>query len=210
MGKNGIKREKYRGKREKKERIIEVYRKAKETLLTPQHPKKVIGIDPGNRGALVLTDGVEFIEVQPMPITREGKEERISRTDVLLTFATFVNRYGGDLHVFLERPVSFGMGTKGAFTYGRGYEAVLIAIADAGLPFTLVEPGKWTKEMHAGLSKKWKPKAKSQVAVGRLFPRLVEHLPVGRNRVPLDGPVDALLIAGYGLRQLGAVERDFY
>ncbi len=52
------------------------------------------------------------------------------------------------------------------------------------------------------------PKAKSLIAVKRLFPKLVKQLPRDRKGNLLDGPVDALLIAGYGLRRLRPKDPD--
>jgi len=165
----------------------------------------VVGIDPGVSGAIVVTDGKAILEVYPMPIEKEGNDVRVDYRGVIgslldLTKSRSLNP--AQTQVFLERAVSFGMGTKSAFNYGRGFEATVIAITAYGMPYTLVEPGKWTKEMHAGISADLKPKAKSLIAVKRLYPQLVAKLPTKPKGGLMDGPVDALLIAGYGLRQL--------
>lgn len=173
--------------------------------------KTVLGIDPGLAGAFVLFDGKDFASFE-MPVANSGKDKFVEFDAVheLLTHLTGTNT---DLHVYLERAVSFGMGTKGAFNYGRGFAAIEIAIELLKMPVTYVEPGKWTKEMHAGISGDLKPKAKSLIAAKRLFPKLVGQLPKGKKGKILDGPIDALLIAAYGLRQRGdkhtQVEFDF-
>ncbi len=165
--------------------------------------KKVLAIDPGKAGAFVLFDGKNMISFA-MPLKREGKDEFVSFSGVIeLLQSLSANADSGDLlHVYLERAISFGMGTKGAFNYGRGFAALEIALDLAKVPVTYVEPGKWTKEMHAGISGDLKPKAKSLIAVKRLFPQLVEDMPRSKKGALLDGPIDALLIAAYGLRQL--------
>jgi len=171
----------------------------------------VLGIDPGLRGSLVATDGEEYISIFAMPLIH-GKRE--------IHFQALKERIadlaaGADV-VCLERAIPFAMGAKGAFSYGMGYERTLRAIDVFGpIDLLIVEPSKWTKEMHGGISDRLKPKAKSLVAVKRLFPRLWKKLPKDKKGRLLDGPVDALLIAGYGLRQLGrgpelAEEKDFY
>lgn len=164
----------------------------------------VLGIDPGLSGAFVIFDGKEFASFA-MPIRADGKDKRIHFGDLMHLLLELMEEYDVD-HAFLERAVSFGMGTKAAFNYGRGFEAITIAIGNTKLPFTLVEPKNWTKEMHAGISADLKPKVKSAVAVERLYPKLVDQLPRKKGKL-LDGPVDALLIAGYGLRKLGATQK---
>lgn len=164
--------------------------------------KHVMGIDPGLSGAFVLLPvGGKKMTVWKMPITKTGKVVEISYPEVSEILRNADAMAEGDLHVFLERAVPFAMGTKSAFNYGRGFAALEIAIADLDIPFTLVEPGKWTKAMHAGIKGDLKPKAKSLIAVRRLFPKLVPGLSPNRNGKPHEGVVDALLIAGYGLRQ---------
>lgn len=167
--------------------------------------KIVLGIDPGLTGAFVVLDGAKAL-VWNMPTKKLGKGSEIVFAEVHAILHSIIATYKNGVHIFLERAVSFGMGSTGAFNYGRGFAAIEIAIATLHLPVTYVEPGKWTKEMHAGLSKDWKPKAKSIIAIERLFPAIGHTLPRNTKGKLLEGPVDALLIAGYGLRQLGVAQ----
>ncbi len=170
---------------------------------------RVIGIDPGISGAIILTDGEKEIRWAAIPI---GPDRSVSFSD----FHAVMSAFGGEdfsnrPHVFLERAVSFGMGTKSAFNYGRGFEAITIALGLLKFPYTLVEPAKWTKVMHEGTAANLKPKARSLIAVQRLFPTLVGALPKKPRGGIHDGFIDALLIAGYGLRKLGvSVVEDFF
>lgn len=166
---------------------------------------KVLGIDPGINGAFVVTDG-HVLESHAMPIVVAGKEKLIHFAGVQ-ELLLLVHKRHGHIHVFLERAVPMAMGSKGAFTYGRGFEALVIALGLAGFPITHVEPARWAKEMHEGISADLKPKARSLIAVKRLYPRLVGSLPKRPKGGLHDGPIDALLIAGYGLRKLGGTER---
>lgn len=173
-----------------------------------------LGVDPGVSGAFVLTDG-ETLKTWPMPVCTDGKDKSIDFDGVheLLDSIT----HGGQLqfHVYLERAVPMAQGMKSAFNYGKGFAALEIAISLLKLPVTYVEPNKWTKEMHEGISTDLKSKAKSLIAVKRLFPKLVRQLPTNTKGRLLDGPIDALLIAAYGLRS-GSVKtakadiEDFY
>ncbi len=174
---------------------------------------RVLGIDPGINGAMVILEGLT-IESHAMPITTAGKEKQIHFGGVQSLLTSVKKRYGR-IHVFLERAVPMAMGSKGAFSYGRGFEALVIAIDILGFPMTMVEPAKWTKEMHEGISADLKPKARSLIAVKRLYPQLLDQLPKKPKGGIHDGPIDALLIAGYGLRKLGQADKpeiieDFY
>lgn len=168
----------------------------------------VLGIDPGLKGAFVVTNGDNDLRIYPMPLN--PGDDLISFKGVVAVLADIQKRHS-KLPVFLEKPVSFGMGTKGAFSYGRGYECLLIALDEYLFPYELVEPKRWTKAMHKGLEEDLKPKPKSLLAVQKFFPKLVGWLPKNKKGKFLDGPVDALLIAGYGLRKIREDEEgNFY
>lgn len=155
----------------------------------------VLGIDPGFDGALVLTD-LSTLKYWKMPVSVEGKTKRIDHEAVFKILISV----GPHVRVYLEKPVSFGMSPRGAFNYGRGYESILVALRTAWMKVELVEPAKWTKVMHEGVSKDLKPKVKSIRALKKRYPHLVSALPTNRNGALYDGPVDALLIAAYGLQ----------
>jgi hypothetical protein len=159
----------------------------------------VLGIDPGLNGAIVLLDDAGGLQNFLMPLTVEGKNKSL---DFEALQKNFQGIPASGCHVFLERAVAFGMGLTGAFSYGRGFGFIEIAIKLAGLPVTQVSPKEWTKEMHQGISADLKPKVKSQIAVERLFPQFVSAIPRAKGKMH-EGIVDALLIAGYGLRKLG-------
>lgn len=154
---------------------------------------KIIGIDPGLNGAITWLNGPQF-DFDEMPLTVNKEVDFNAVMDRLGT----MNGY----HVFLERAVSFGMGTKGAFNYGRCYAALEIAIRLSGLSVTYIEPSKWTKEMHQGIDENLKPKVKSVMAVQRLLPQFERFIPKSKTGKMHEGVVDALLIAAYGKRLL--------
>lgn len=177
----------------------------------PDRKKVVIGIDPGLDGAIVIFDGKDFGSYA-MPLKIEGKNRMVDFDGVHELLFHITDVYT-DAHIYLERAVSFGMGVKGAYNYGRGFAAIEIAIELLKMRVTYVEPAKWTKEIHEGISSDLKPKAKSLIAVKRLFPNLVGKLPKNRNGKILDGPIDALLIAAYGHRRSEYIppkEQDFF
>lgn len=162
--------------------------------------KKVLGIDPGLSGSLVVTDGVTHFQWWPMPIRTLGKEKSITFQSVI-NLLKLIREEHGRIHVYLERAVPFAMGAKSAFNYGRGFETVFTAVGIMRMPLTLVEPAKWTKLMHEGIRADLKPKARSIIAAERLYPQIMPKLPKKSTGAYHDGPVDALLISGYGLRR---------
>lgn len=156
----------------------------------------VVGIDPGQQGAIVFLNERKFLH-SLMPLKDKiEKEIDFTRVREILMKESRID------HVFLERAVPFAMGSKSAFNYGRGFMALELAIQLAGLPVTYVEPAKWTKAMHAGIKDDLKPKAKSITAVKRLYPQWLFDVPQTKTGKLHEGVVDALLIAGYGMRVL--------
>jgi hypothetical protein len=135
-----------------------------------------------------------------MPLTL--KKDAVSYGALKKIFKDYVP----DVPVFLERAIPMAMGSKGAFSYGRGYEKILCALIEAGYSehrIGIIEPATWARRIHEGISKDLKPKAKSLIAVRRLFPEsILKQLPRNRKGELLDGPVDALLIAAYGFLQI--------
>lgn len=154
----------------------------------------VVAIDPGLSGAIVFINDKVFMHYL-MPLNDERDIDFDRLVEIL-------NKQSKIDMVFLERAVPFAMGTSGAFTYGRGFAAIEIALRVVGLPVTYIEPARWTKEMHAGIEADLKPKAKSTIAVQRLYRKWLDKIPKSKNGKMHDGVVDALLIAGFGLRIL--------
>ena len=177
------------------------FRKYTDTSFPPAPSgNPVLGIDPGLKGAFVLFDGEEFFEVFTMPVVQIGKEKRVDFGKIIL-FVKGVKKRFGAVPTFLERAKPMAMGAKFAFNYGRDFEKISLALFISNVPVTLVEPSAWAREMHDGIDPDLKPKAKSLLAVRALYPSLVGRLPVRPRGKIDDGPVDALLIAGYGLRK---------
>lgn len=160
-----------------------------------------VAVDPGLNGAVVYL-GPSGFKFWTMPTNGDG----LAFGELQAIFNSF-----SGVPIFLERAVSFGMGTKSAFNYGRAFGFLEIAIKLSKNPVTYIEPGKWTKVIHAGISSDLKPKVKSLVAVDRLCAKYVDQIPkTPRTKKLHDGVVDALLMAVYGLRELGQEREDFF
>lgn len=96
-----------------------------------------IGIDPGVSGGVAwLSDSGVYQGAAKMPQTD---------ADIL----ALLRQFEGDKAVaVLERVHSMPkQGHNGAFTFGRNYGAVQMALAATGIPFDLVTPQKWQQVM---------------------------------------------------------------
>jgi hypothetical protein len=158
----------------------------------------ILGIDPGKEGAFVLLsqDG-KLIDFEIMPLGPDGQPDYMQ---IKICIRSFFHRTTA---AYLERAMPMAMGAGGAFTYGMGFAAIKIALREVGMPYTMIEPSKWTKEIFQGIDSNLKPKAQGLIAIDRLFPEEKEKIPVSPRAKNLHGGViDALLIAEYGRRSL--------
>jgi crossover junction endodeoxyribonuclease RuvC len=154
-----------------------------------------LGIDPGQSGGLVLLGPKGAIcDREVMPVDPAGDLNRMAFINMLTEWQSW-----DQLHIFLERIISFGLSAKGALTFGRQLGMIEQIIWERQLPVTFVEPSKWTKEIHQGIDSNLKSKAKSEIAATRLFPG-VNFRATERSKKNHDGLIDAALIAEYGRR----------
>lgn len=159
----------------------------------------IIGIDPGISGAFaLLTKDGKLEGIDLMPLLGDGSVSYVGVKEILTKYQE--TTLGPK--AYLERAVSFGMGTKGAFNYGRSFAAVELALIELCIRFELVEPRRWTKEIFKGVDASLKTKLQAGIAFRRLFPTLVDLVPTTGKKEPKphEGVVDAILIAEYGRR----------
>ncbi len=150
----------------------------------------IIGIDPGKQGAIaLLSKDLKTVLFWLMSEVEERKSP---------PFEDIVKGYGV-VHAYIEKSQAMpGQGVTSMFTYGMGFGKILGWCEMLSLPYTLVPPRTWTKEIHKGVSGET-AKERSLHAAKRLFPG--ERLLASKNSVRLHpGLVDALLIAEYGRR----------
>lgn len=163
--------------------------------------KEILAIDPGLSGALVYMNSLGSFCFHEMPIHKIGGNREIDFLGVRKILKHYEKTVSLNMLVLLERAHPGAMGVVGAFNYGRGFAAIEIALDLTEFSYMLLEPAKWAKVMHAGIKKDYKPKAKSIIAVKRLYKKIKPHIPTNRNGKLHEGIVDALLMAGYGLRK---------
>jgi len=160
-----------------------------------------VGIDVGLAGGVAaLDDGGTIRSTHQMPLIG-GERKAVGYAEL----ASLLDKIGS-CAVFIEKAVPMAMGSKAAFWYGYDFNTVIMAVNKLGLRHYLIEPQKWAKVMHQGISNDLKPKSKSIIAIDRLFPAPIRDkwIPKGpKSGKYHDGIVDALLIAEYGRSYFG-------
>ncbi len=152
-----------------------------------------IGLDPGKNGGIAVLDAAgALVLVSKMPETEKDLLDLLNDREVF-----GIPEYRHDhRRAILERvSASPRMGTVSAFTFGKGYGRLRMALVASNIPFNEVTPNVWQKalgvQVHSGSrdvrdapsGKKNAHKAKAQ----QLFPSTkVTH-----------AIADALLIAEY-------------
>jgi len=98
-----------------------------------------LGIDPGVAGGIaVLNADGSLSRAVPMPETER---------DLIDLFVKVVED-SRDVHAMIERVYSSPqMGVASAFTFGKGYGALLMALTACRVPFDQVVPAKWQQVM---------------------------------------------------------------
>ncbi len=150
--------------------------------------KCVMGIDPGKQGAVCVVN------------VNEGTVdlELLSNFDFKPTlFRDYVTQREVNF-IYLEKAQAMPkQGVSSMFTYGTGFGRLIGWIEMVEIPYMLVSPHIWTKEMHKGCNGA-NSKERSQQAVRRLFPQ--ENFFVGNSKKIREGFMDARLICEYGRR----------
>lgn len=161
---------------------------------------RVIGIDPGITGAVVVlhADG-ELARALRTPILME-KTKKVYDLGLMrevLRAANFeAEKEGGTAIVGLEKVHSLPRdGRVGAFRFGMGYGMWQGLLSGLFLPYTEVTPQRWQGRMLAGYPRGNQTKTSAVTVAKNLFPRIpIEH--------KADwGMADAALIAEYTRRQ---------
>jgi crossover junction endodeoxyribonuclease RuvC len=149
---------------------------------------KVIGIDPGVLGGLVVLEWGTPIACEPMPII----QNLIDGAAV----AAFIAFHDPDL-VGLERAQAMpDQGVVSMFNYGVGYGTILGILQGMKIKHRTIRPQEWQKWAFSQLRvKREDPKGAALAVAKALYPTAALIPP--RCRIPHKGIVDALLIAGY-------------
>jgi Holliday junction resolvasome RuvABC endonuclease subunit len=144
-----------------------------------------IGIDPGANGAIAWIDERGKSCVEKMPDTLQDLWELMCDITNFPRSTIDGRKYKAYIEQVSSSPQ---MGVVSAFSFGRGYGNLEMALTAAGIPFERVRPQVWQKAMGC-MTKGDKniSKAKAQ----ELFP----------DKKIIHATADALLIALYGTKQ---------
>lgn len=147
---------------------------------------RVIGIDPGCSGAIVLLENGEPIEWTEMPTMKVGNATRVNAAALYDFIASCCCT-----HVYVEAVHSMPkQGVASTFNFGHATGTVMGVLGAMGLPHTLVTPQAWKRE--AGLIGTDKDAARSRAI--QLWPKWTELNKKGKGQALAD----AALIAKWG------------
>lgn len=151
---------------------------------------RIIGIDPGATGAIVLLDNGQPIEWMAMPVMKIGTATRVNGAEL----ADFLHQSTATWivdHVYVEQVHAMpGQGVTSMFNFGHSCGTVMGALAALEMPHTLVTPQAWKKA--AGLIGQDKDAARSRAI--QLWPKWRELDKKGKGQALAD----AALLALYG------------
>ena len=148
---------------------------------------RVIGIDPGATGAIVLLEDGVPIEWEEMPVMTVGKTTRVNAS-ALSFFLAQTEAH----HTYVEAVHSMPkQGVASSFNFGHSTGTVMGVLGAMGLPHTLVTPQAWKKS--AGLIGTDKDAARARAI--QLWPRWTELNKKGKGQALAD----AALIARHAL-----------
>lgn len=163
-----------------------------------------IGIDIGKGGAITIIKDDGSIDSYVTPTLPDGD---IDVRGFYAILSAIPEKYVKMVVVEKVHAI-FGSSAGATFEFGRSAGIVEGLICVSGLPYTMVPPKEWQKEMWAGVTKVTRSgkksvdtKATSLVAVKRLFPdaNLFDKSKPRSQKIH-DGVVDSLLMAEYARR----------
>ena len=148
--------------------------------------KRVLGVDPGISGAIVLLEDGQPIEWAEMPVNKVGSTTRVNPAALADFIASCCCT-----HVYVEAVHSMPkQGVASSFNFGHSVGTVMGVLGAMGLPHTLVTPQYWKRA--AGLIGTDKDAARSRAI--QLWPKWRDLDKKGKGQALAD----AALIAKFG------------
>lgn len=171
-----------------------------------------IGIDVGKGGAItaIVEDDQDNGQDIYSCVTPTLPDGDIDTSMLYKILSEYERDYIVRMVIIEKVHAIFGAGAGATFEFGRSAGIAEGVVCATGLPFTMVPPKTWQKEMWAGVDKVLKAgkkkettdtKATSLIAAKRLFPKaMLTDTSKPKSSKIHDGIVDSLLLAEYGRR----------
>ena len=152
---------------------------------------KIIGIDPGLNGAIVIMENNKVLSVFDMPVMSEGKKNKRQLNSAQLVRIIKENTLANDdINVVVEQVNAMpGQGVTSMFNFGQTFGAIKGVCAALELPIFFVRPAKWKK--HFELINASKDSSRTKVI--EMYPTLSNVLAKKKD----VNKSDAILIARY-------------
>jgi len=164
-----------------------------------------VGIDPGKNGAIAIVGrggAITTVWVMPM-IGAKGRKQvydLVAISEICQGIKAMFKVFPIRVAIEKQQPLPPKMG-GGIANFGRGYGLGIWegALTAHGIPYNIVPPTRWQKQMLDGVQGET-PKYRAEVQFSRMFNR--EWAYPGKRRKAHDGIVDAALIAEYARRTM--------
>ena len=152
---------------------------------------KIIGIDPGVRGAIAVMHDKKVINMYDMPVMAEGKKNKRQLNSSQLVNIIKENIYEDEETIVVVEQVNAmpGQGVTSMFNFGQTFGAIKGVCAALKLPIFFVRPSKWKKHFELINSSK----DASRTKVIEMYPTLSGQLAKKRD----VNKSDAVLIAKF-------------
>lgn len=157
----------------------------------------IVGVDPGVSGAMVLYDPDNKLVIDSLRFSKLGKT--FDHGAMHKTLRDWKAKHEISM-VVIEKVHSMPrQGVASTFSFGMSFGMQIATVASHGLPYTLVTPVAWSREMHQGISPELEPKKRTEVAMAQLFPTTNFRGP--RAQKHHSGLSDALMLAEFWRRK---------
>lgn len=163
--------------------------------------KYYIGIDPGVAGGLVCMDTLGNIRKKcVMPIVKIGTKNKVDPHALTQWLRSCYTEEEVRMVAIEEQRPMHKIGEVATFGMGRGYGLIEGVVAAVELPYELIRPVDWQREMFKGLPK-GKTKELSKQVAKQLYPK-EDFRRTEKCKNVHDGLTDAVLITEYIRRRI--------
>ena len=152
---------------------------------------KIIGIDPGLSGAIVILENNKVLKLFEMPVMAEGKKNKRQLNSARLVNIFRENSSNNEeVAVVVEQVNAMpGQGVTSMFNFGQSFGAIKGVCAALNLPIFFVRPSKWKKHFELINSSKDSSRTKAIEMYPSLADQLAKKKDVNKS--------DAILIARF-------------